>query len=81
MTTRLIFIGGPPGIGKSTVARELLERMDDGVWLDGDDLWRTKSFKVTESRIRMVEANIQFVLRSFLREGFVNILFTWILQF
>ena len=67
-------------MGKSTVARELLGREDDCVWLEGDDLWRMQPFVVNDVTTKMVEKNIQFVLRSFLDAGFENIFFTWVMH-
>jgi len=78
--TRLVFIGGAPGVGKSTVAQELLARLEGSVWLNGDDLWRMRPFVVNERTKGMVEENILFVLRSFLRAGFPYVLFTWVLH-
>ena len=78
--TRLVFIGGPPGVGKTSVARELAQRIPDCAWLDGDDVWRIHPFDPTESRKRMVERNISFVLRGFLAEGIGTVLLSWVLH-
>jgi len=78
--TKLVFIGGTPGIGKSTVADVLLGRLGNSVWLDGDDLWRMQPFTANEVTENMVEESIQFVLRSFLRSGFAYVFFTWVLH-
>ena len=80
MSKRLIFIGGAPGIGKSTVARLLLNDLKDCVWLDGDDLWRMHPFIVNDNTKIMVEKNIRFVLNSFIQARFSYILFTWVLH-
>lgn len=80
MNKKLIFIGGAPGIGKSTVAGFLIKDLENCVWLDGDDLWRMNPFLVDENTKAMVEKNIGFVLNSFLREHFSYILFTWVLR-
>jgi predicted ABC-type ATPase len=68
--TKLVFIGGAPGVGKSRIASELLGRLDHCVWLDRDDLWRMHPFLVNDTTKNMVEHNIQFVLRSFVQTGF-----------
>jgi len=78
--TRLVLIGGAPGVGKSAVAREILSRLDNCVWLDGDDLWRMNPFVVNTKTRRMVERNAKAVLRSFIAEGFSTVLFTWVLH-
>ena len=80
MSKKLIFIGGAPGIGKSTIAGLLLKDLENGVWLDGDDLWKMNPFLVDENTKAMVEKNISFVLNSFLKEHFSYILFTWVLH-
>jgi predicted ABC-type ATPase len=80
MSNRLIFIGGAPGIGKSTVAGLLLKNLENCVWLDGDDLWRMNPFKVDDNTKTMVEKNIRFVLNSFIQVRFSCILFTWVLH-
>lgn len=80
MRPTLIFIGGPPGVGKTTVSRLLLSRLSNGAWLDGDDVWRMNPFVVNDSNKRMVERNILFVLRSFLENGFRYVLLTWVLH-
>ena len=36
---RLYLIGGPMGVGKTTVCRELQKRLDRSVFLDGDWCW------------------------------------------
>ena len=79
---RLIFLGGPMGVGKTTAARLLMDRMDRAVWLDGDWCWqqgRVWSFG-SESRA-MVLDNICHLLSNFLRNpDFDTVLFTWVLH-
>jgi adenylate kinase family enzyme len=76
----LIFIAGAPGVGKSTVARSLMDRLPDTVWLDGDDLWRMSPFRVDETTTAMVERNIAAVLREFLQGGFRYVVLSWVLH-
>ncbi len=69
------------GVGKSTVCAELLKRMDDAVYLDGDWLWNMNPFNVTEENKEMVLNNIGFVIGSFLKNsGFKNIIFCWVIH-
>jgi len=80
MRPKLVFITGAPGVGKNTVARLVFARLDGCAWLDGDDVWRMNPFVVDDRTIRIVEANITFVLRSYLAAGFRHVIFTWVLH-
>jgi len=80
MTTKLIFMGGAPGVGKTAVARELLGLLDNCVWLDADDLWRMNPFVVNEHTKDMIEKSIQYLLNSYIEHGFSYIIFAWVLH-
>jgi broad-specificity NMP kinase len=80
MEKQLIFIGGPPGVGKSSVARTLLRRLENAVWLDGDDVWRMNPFEVNEQTCAMAIDNVQHLLNSFLKAKFSFVIFTWVLH-
>ncbi|HQQ67925.1 MAG TPA: AAA family ATPase [Candidatus Cloacimonadota bacterium] len=76
----LILIGGAPGTGKSSVASRLYRRLENSVWLDGDDLWMMNPFRVTEARKAMVLNNAAFVLSSYISESFSYIIFSWVMH-
>jgi len=80
MKSKLIFIGGAPGVGKTIVTRYLFKELDNAVWLDGDDVWRMNPFIVNTETKTMVEKNIKFVLNSFIQARFPYVLFTWVLH-
>ena len=71
--TRLLLIGGPPGVGKTAVARELFSGFSGSAWLDGDDVWRMNPFESNERTQPIVEANIPFVLSSYLAASFASV--------
>ena len=78
---RLIVIGGAMGIGKTTVCRELQNRLPNCVFLDGDWCWDAKPFIVNESTKKMVLDNIAHLLNNFLTcEDYENVLFCWVLH-
>ncbi|TCL72444.1 broad-specificity NMP kinase [Hydrogenispora ethanolica] len=82
MTKKLIIINGPPGVGKTTVCRELHRRLAPSVWLDGDWCWMMNPFVVTEENCRMVEDNITHLLRNFLsNSSFEYVLFNWVMHY
>lgn len=78
---RLYLIGGPMGVGKTTVCRELQKRLDRSVFLDGDWCWDAHPFQVTEETKAMVLENICFLLNSFLRcSAYDHVIFCWVLH-
>lgn len=78
---RLYLIGGPMGVGKTTVCRELQRRLDRSVFLDGDWCWDANPFQVTEETKSMVMGNICFLLNSFLRcSVYDHVIFCWVLH-
>jgi chloramphenicol 3-O-phosphotransferase len=74
---RLIFIGGSPGSGKTTVSRILHEKfrsvmIDFGILreIHLDNGWTNQS----EKEERMAFENLIFILRNYLRNGYKNII-------
>lgn len=77
----LYMIGGPMGVGKTAVSRELQRRLDRCVFLDGDWCWDSDPFQVTEETKTMVTENIAFLLSQFLRcSAYEHIVFCWVLH-
>lgn len=78
---RLYLIGGPMGVGKTTVCRELQKRLEGSVFLDGDWCWDARPFQVTEETKAMVTENICFLLNNFLRcSAYDHVVFCWVLH-
>lgn len=78
---RLYLIGGPMGVGKTTVCRALQRRLDRSVFLDGDWCWDARPFQVTEETKTMVMENICFLLNNFLRcSAYDHVIFGWVLH-
>ena len=76
----LILLTGAPSIGKSTVARELLGRLNSAAWLDGDDVWRINPFSVNTLTKALVERNICCILRNYLEAGLSWVILSWVLH-
>jgi len=55
---RLILVGGPMGIGKSTVGHILNELLTDSIYIEGDDGWIGIPFNLTEENKIKVINNI-----------------------
>ena len=78
---RLYLIGGPMGVGKTTVCRALQKRLERSVFLDGDWCWDAHPFQVTEETKEMVMDNICFLLNRFLRcSAYDHVIFCWVLH-
>lgn len=78
---RLYLIGGPMGVGKTTVCRMLKRELPSCVFLDGDWCWDMDPFQVTEETKKMVLENITFLLNQFLRcSAYENIVFCWVMH-
>lgn len=78
---RLYLIGGPMGVGKTTVCRELKRLTAPSVFLDGDWCWDMEPFQVTEETKAMVEENIVFLLGQFLGcSAYQTVIFCWVMH-
>ncbi len=77
----LYLIGGPMGVGKTTVGQILKRRLDRSVLLDGDWCWDAHPFQVTEETRAMVLDNICHLLGNFLScSAYEHVIFCWVLH-
>ena len=73
-------IGGPMGVGKTTVGQILKRQLENCAFLDGDWCWDMHPFRVNERTKALVMDNICCVLGNFLRCGeFDHIVFCWVM--
>ncbi len=73
-------IGGPPGVGKTTMAPLLADKLQPCAWIDADDLWRIHPFEVTAQTKRIVESNLIHNVRQFLEGGYQHVFAIWVLH-
>lgn len=74
-------IGGPMGIGKSTICNQLNQDLDHSVFLDGDWCWNMDPFIVNQDTKNMVLDNITHCLDNFIHTpGIENIIFCWVMH-
>lgn len=77
----LYLVGGPMGVGKTTVCRELQRRLDRCVFLDGDWCWDMRPFQVTAETKHMVMDNVCYLLNNFLHcSAYDHVIFCWVLH-
>ncbi|MDP4089087.1 MAG: AAA family ATPase [Bacillota bacterium] len=81
MNKKLIIINGTMGIGKTTTCRELNNKLNNSVWLDGDWCWMMNPFIVNEENKTMVQKNITYLLRNFLVNSSIEfVIFDWVIH-
>ena len=79
MQKQLICIGGPIGVGKTTVCRQMQARLDHCVFLDGDWCWDAHPFINTPETRAMAVDNIRHLLNGFLGcTAYETVLFCWV---
>jgi hypothetical protein len=81
---RVVLLGGVPGVGKTSVARQLLHIAAHGTslvqWVDVDALWLHQPWRVDERTKRMVQSNLAAVMNNGLIAGVEVLLVTWVFQ-
>lgn len=69
------------GVGKTTVSKELKNRLTKSVFLDGDWCWDMNPFVVNDETKAMVMDNISYLLNNFIHcSEYENIIFCWVLH-
>ena len=77
----LVFLNGPMGVGKSTVAALLQQKFDRCAYLDGDWCYRVQPFRVTNESKALVLHNIAYLLDGYLKSPDVDlVLFSWVMN-
>lgn len=77
----LYMIGGPMGVGKTTVCQRLKKRLPRAVFLDGDWCWDAEPFVVNHETKAMVEDNICYLLNNFIHcSEYENVIFCWVMH-
>ena len=78
---QLYLIGGPMGVGKTTVGQTLKTMLPRSVYLDGDWCWDAHPFQVTEGTKTMVLDNICHLLTNFLGQPeYEHVIFCWVMD-
>lgn len=77
----IYFIGGPMGVGKTTVCQILKRKVRNNVYLDGDWCWDSNPFIVNGETKEMVIKNITYLLNRFIAcTEYTSIFFSWVLD-
>lgn len=77
----LYLIGGPMGVGKTTVARLLSRQLPRCAFLDGDWCWNIHPFTATDETKALVMDNIVHMLNGYLHCTAVDhVVFCWVMH-
>ena len=75
---KLVLLGGPTGIGKTTVLRILERRLVDAAVLDADDVWRV-SGEISVNKNRAIAiSNAVSVMRGYFEAGCKTGILSWV---
>ena len=78
---KLYLIGGPMGVGKTTIGQFMKMQLNNCAFLDGDWCWNMDPFQVTAETKKMVIENICFLLNNFIHcPVYENIIFCWVMH-
>ncbi|SKC81962.1 AAA family ATPase [Maledivibacter halophilus] len=79
---KFILVTGAPGVGKTTLCKELFKSINGCAWLDSDWCWMIHPWipKTTEQK-KYVEGSFLRVLRGYLEnEDIHTVLFSWVMN-
>lgn len=78
---KLILIGGPMGVGKTTISKKLHQSLENSAFLDGDWCWDMHPFIVNDETKKMVMNNIVYQLNQFLNCSSIHyVIFCWVMH-
>jgi len=76
--TKLIFIHGPNGVGKSTLCKELHQRLENSAWLESEWVRTINPFILNDEIEKLTEDNMTFLLRNYLNCSMIKyVIFNW----
>ena len=76
--TKLVLLGGPPGVGKSTVMQLLDKRISHAALLDADDVWRVSKELAIDGNRTMALSNVVSVMRGYFDAGCEIGILSWV---
>ena len=76
--TKLVLLGGPTGVGKSTVMRLLENRINYAAILDADDVWRVSKELALEQNRHIALSNVISVMRGYFEGGCETGILSWV---
>ena len=76
--SRLVLLGGPTGVGKTTALRNLQDRSPATAVLDADDVWRVSADLASTDNRDIAIGNVLAVLRGYFAAGCQTGILSWV---
>lgn len=79
---KLVLVAGAPGVGKTTLCKQLIKSIDGCAWLDSDWCWMIHPWipKTAEQK-KYTEDSFSRILRGYLEnESIHTVLFSWVMH-
>ena len=77
--SKLVLLGGAPGVGKTTLLKYLPRVFENCACLDADDVWRVQPIEIDEAHRAIAVDNVVAVLRGYLTAGYSLVFLGWVL--
>lgn len=75
---RLILLGGPTGVGKTTALASLRNRLSNSALLDADDVWRVSAELAVAENRDIAIGNVISVMRGYFAAGCQTGILSWV---
>ncbi|MEM7020889.1 MAG: hypothetical protein AAF512_26550 [Pseudomonadota bacterium] len=75
--SKLVLIGGPPGVGKSSTLNYLPSFFEHCACLDADEVWRVHAPEINHALRPVAIRNITAVLRGYREAGIPYVFMAW----
>lgn len=77
---RLYLVGGPMGVGKTTVGHALANKLENAIYIEGDLGWKDIPFFVNEENKKIVLNNIIEMVNSAFSNDYQNVILGWVMD-
>lgn len=80
-TTQVIILNGPMGVGKTTAARALVDRLAPALFLDADHVADFRPFDVREAEhLNYIEDTLRHMVAFHTSHGFRRLVIAWVFE-
>jgi len=78
LMSKLVLLGGPVGVGKTTVTDLLAQQLADAAFLDADHVWRMSAVRTREPDLSYSQRNVIAVVKGYFDAGSELVILNWV---